>query len=203
LDVTQFVDTDYFYSDDSQDQCLASSGGMELYMKAPKRVQLENVTPLQWTGASIRILCELTRTGELKSENVFQYLAYMAKVTQLAEHHMWRSVLYYDRAYRQAQAQNGFPWGSDSPHLATVHLKPRGAALVTDVNASRGVKRAPSAGTASRHQKDKDMTPTSPCRLYNRNGECPFTPCRFRHICSAPNCGQSHPLAQHPKSQGN
>ena len=35
------------------------------------------------------------------------------------------TVLLYDREYRSAQANYNFPWGSDVPHLVSVHLFPR------------------------------------------------------------------------------
>ena len=125
-------------------------------------------------GASIRILIDLLRDGLLQHNNLFDYLAYMVKISELTASHAWASVLQFDRAYRQLQAQHGFRWAADTPHLVAVHLQPRG---LTEV-------RPPPAA----------MTP--PCVDYITAIAARLEQaCRYRHVCSAPGCQGSHPLA--------
>ena len=85
----------------------------------------EEVTPMQWSAANMRVLIELLRTGELKECSIYDYISYTVKVSELADTYVWVSVMRFDRAYRQLQAQNGFRWGSDSPHLDALHLRVR------------------------------------------------------------------------------
>ena len=89
----------------------------------PRKTRLKNVTPAQWGTANIRILTESLRTGALEQSALYDYLAYTIKVGEMADQYNWQSILQYDRAYRIQQATHGFRWGSDSPHLTTVHLR--------------------------------------------------------------------------------
>ena len=76
---------------------------------------LEKVTPLQWTGASLRIMARLIQSNKLNVHGVLQYQAYMAMLTSLAESYTWVSILQFDRQYRSLQAVFEFSWGTDVP----------------------------------------------------------------------------------------
>ena len=65
---------------------------------------------------------QLGNDGSLTQADTHRYLLYTLKVSELAAVYTWRSMLLYDRAYRRAQAQEGFSWGADSPHLDRIHL---------------------------------------------------------------------------------
>jgi len=174
--------------DVNEEQIWSGGEGAQVVLKAgPKKPQLASVTPMQWSGANIRILMELLREGKLAQQDIFDYLAYTVKIAELAEAYLWQSVLSFDRAYRQRQAQMSFRWASDSPHLSQLHLRPRQAST----------NNKPQTNPAAGANKPKSNI----CRMFNR-GECPFgTQCKYRHVCLAPNCQQSHPLAQHGKNE--
>ena len=78
---------------------------------------LEKVTPLQWTGASLKIMARLIQSNKLNVHGVLQYQAYMAMLTSLAESYTWVSILQFDRRYRSLQAVFEFSWGTDVPCL--------------------------------------------------------------------------------------
>ena len=123
-DITDFVES--AINADVDESVLSEQGGCQLLIRAgTKKVKLEQVSPMSWSAANIKILMELLREGTLKQEGIFDYLAYTVKVSELAGSFIWTSVLHFDRAYRKLQAQHQFRWGSDAPHLHGVHLKPR------------------------------------------------------------------------------
>ena len=187
--------TDYISEAQGMDEkVLLGEAGCEVVLRSGgKKTQLDAVTPSQYMGASIKILMDLLRDGLLLHCNIFDYLAYMVKISELTASHVWASVLQFDRAYRQLQAQHGFRWAADTPHLVAVHLRPRGQAQVAQASPRGGTR--PSTGTPTSRRDD-----TTVCRLYNGN-RCPFGPaCRYRHVCSAPGCHGSHPLALHGKT---
>ena len=190
LDITEFVRV----GPTEHEESISEGGdGSQIVLKSgPKRPRLENVTPMQWSAANLRILIELLQEGHLQAQNIFEYLAYTIKISELAESYVWQSVLCYDRAYRQLQAQHGFKWGSDSQHLGIVHLRARQSAPP-----SRPQKMYVTSGSRAKAEGEKAQL----CRLYNRL-QCPFgASCKYRHVCSATLCGQAHPLATHRKSQ--
>ena len=88
----------------------------------PKKPRLERVNQMQWTAASCRILAKLLLEGKIGVDGVAHYLSYTVKISCLAQRYVWATVLLYDREYRRAQANYNFPWGSDVPHLVSVHL---------------------------------------------------------------------------------
>lgn len=182
----------------SQEDVLGEAqGGQIIFKTGPKKIQLEQVLPMQWSAANMRIMVELLRTGMLKDTSILDYISYTVKVSELADTYTWGSVLHYDRAYRILQSQNSFRWGSDSPHLDALHLRSR-IHQFSGHNIKGQASNLPqqnptniSQGFKGNYQRDQV------CRLYQRNA-CPFgLNCRFRHRCSAPNCGENHPLASH------
>ena len=180
LDIVDFVPLLFA---DTEERVISSNEGSELVMKTgPRKPKLEKVTQMQWTAASSRILAKLILDGKVGLDAVAHYLAYTVKVSSLAQRYVWTSVLMYDREYRKAQAIYNFPWGSDVPHLVSVHLVPR-----TDKSTS-AAKATPSAG--------REQLPYA-CNLYNASGTCQYgSNCRFQHHCSK--CKGSHPASQHP-----
>ena len=69
---------------------------------------LEKVTPLQWTGACLRIMARLIQNNKLNVHDVLQYQTYMAMLTSLAELYTWISSLQFNRQYRSLQDFSGF-----------------------------------------------------------------------------------------------
>ena len=84
-------------------------GGATIKLKEGRsRLKLDQISPSQWITANARIMGQLRSSGSLGPEEVTDYLA---------------DVVLYDNDYRECQAVYQFRWGSDSPHLATVHLR--------------------------------------------------------------------------------
>ncbi len=193
LDITEFVQAGMT---ESEEAVMGGGGGTQIVFKSgPQKPRLENVTPMQWSAANMRIAFELVRSGQLQLSGLFEYIAYTIKVSELAQTYLWQSVLQYDRAYRQLQVEHGFKWGSDTPHLATVHLKPRSAASGSLTASNRRPDR-PSRTAQTPTQTQQSQV----CRLYQRN-QCPFgDSCKYVHACSAPACHGLHPLAHHGKN---
>ena len=121
------------------------------------------------------------------------YIAYTAKIGELATRFSWPSVLLFDKEYRERQAMYNFRWGVDCPHLSTVFLKervstsgwkPKGAGAYGK-QSSRGNVAASSEG------------PRPFCKQFNR-GACTYgTRCNFEHSCSE--CRGNHSFADHDK----
>ena len=100
----------------------------------------------------------------------------------------------FDRIYRQRQAQYGFRWGSDSPHLTAVNLKPKQVFNSMDKsNSTRSVK--------VRHQSDKFTKQRKQTCVASTNAEgCSYgDKCKFKHCCLAPFCEGGHSFSDHPK----
>ena len=201
LDITEFVQE--LGPEMSEEEVMGESdGGKIIFRTGPKKVKLENVTPMQWSAANMRILIELIRKGTMKDGDIFDYIAYTVKTSELAGTYLWQSILLFDRAYRQVQAQHGFRWGSDSLHLDAIHLKVRNQPQINPKGRQSVTTSKGSNFTTQGTREDNDQT----CRLFQRNS-CPYgDKCRYRHVCAAPSCGQNHPLAhhgnpvQHPKN---
>jgi hypothetical protein len=203
LDITDFVQT--MGKEVTQEEILGESqGGKIVYKSGARNIKLDQVSPMQWSAVNMRIAVELIRTEALKQSALFDYMAYTVKVSELADTYMWVSILQYDRAYRQLQAQHGFRWGSDSPHLDTLHLRARQYHQFPAKNRqSQSFPRAtPANATDYSCQGSRPSSGSiNNCRLYQRNA-CPWGEnCRYSHVCSAPGCGQQHPLAMHGRSQ--
>ena len=190
LDITDFVS-----SETETEQVVSTDGDHELIIKSGSRKpKLEVVKPLQWTAANLCILHELLSQGRIQHTAILEYLAYTVKICDLAENHMWGSVLLYDRAYRQLQAQYNFKWGSDTPHLATAHLRPRFMQATYNSAPSNKTFTKPS----NKARNDKPGTNGSTiCALYNSTSGCQRARCSFKHECLVPDCHQSHPASQH------
>ena len=103
------------------------------------------------------------------------------------------TVLLYDREYRSAQANYNFPWGSDVPHLVSVHLVPRNDRIPGGGKSEKKDSfQSKQASGSARYQKPY------PCNLFytEGTGKCGSN-CRFTHECNK--CKGPHPGCEHPK----
>ena len=173
-DVTDFVPQ---VMESVSEETLFSGNGSQIMLKSgPRKPKLETVSPMMWTAASARIMSKLMLEGKLSNENVCHYLSYTVKVATLAQRYQWQSVLLYDREYRRAQAAYNFLWGSDVPHLISVHLVPR-------THIKPILKSSPTNVTRSL------------CKLYNHS-VCTYQErCKFLHKCNI--CQGAHPQSEH------
>ena len=182
------IDYEHIVSEIGQGQSLVLKTGS-------RKLKLENINVWQWSIASIRIQDKLQQSGLLLGDQVRQYMSYSCKILQFNARFDWQSILAYDKQYRLLQAQYGFPWGSEVPHLMTTTL------IEKDKNFTKtfqkgGPKQQPKTGFNSNKPKVSQMS----CRDFNR-GLCTHNPCRFQHVCSMQGCGKDHPACQHDNSK--
>ena len=100
-----------YVEDKSEEEELPSSGGTStvdqtatLLIRRGKKPKLENVTPLQYIAASLKICVDLLREGELDARGMLDYMSYIVNVCELGENFTFRSILEYDDNYRRLQA---------------------------------------------------------------------------------------------------
>lgn len=170
--IVKFIDM----GEEEEQEELWGDGERKIIFRAgAKRLQLHQVSPMQWCGANVRILMELLRERSLAPENIVDYLAYTAKISDLAAVYKWGSVLLFDDRYRRAQAENGFRWGSDSPHVDRICLRFK---------------------ELKREGGEMNKKPRL-CINFQYNKCTRGKVCPFRHVCSAPGCGKNHGLIHH------
>ena len=178
----------YFVSDTVTDTEEISLGpGATLKLTSGTKPKLHAVSPAMWIAANARIMAALYDSGDLDHGAAKDYMAYTAKIGELALRYTWASVLAYDQEYRRRQAAARFRWGSDSQHLCTVLLKEK-------VATPAGIK--PCGGQTGRRvgPGGKEV-----CIQYN-HGKCSYGPrCNFEHVCLL--CLQAHPQSDHRQQQ--
>ena len=97
-------------------------GQFVMKLKNNSKPKRDAVSPALWIAANARILGEIVK--ETNSINtVMDYLSYTAKIGDYGTRYSWTSTFVYDDEYRKSQAQYGFRWGSDTPHVAQVFLR--------------------------------------------------------------------------------
>ena len=190
IDVTDFVEIsggnvteEVIVSDQGQAQIVLRSGA--------RKPALSSLSVTQWSLANLAILRKLIDTGRLSDSAIMDYLSYTAKTLQLVQRYEISSVWEHDRDYRKLQSQHGFRWGTDVSHLHLVHLRPR-------INQGRlGQKARNPTSAFNRNFKDKGNEGKETCRKFNSRAGCPFTDCKFVHVCSVSGCGQKHSYPLH------
>ena len=166
---------------ENEEEEVWGDGQRKLIIKTgTKAMKLQHVNLMQWCGANVRILMELLREGSLTPYSIPDYLAYTAKISDLAAVYQWSSVLQYDDLYRKMQAENGFRWGSESQHVDRLCLRFK-----------------------EKKQPPKEQKSTRLCINFQYNQCKRGELCPFRHVCSAPGCGKNHCLADHDKQKSN
>jgi len=165
---------------------VALGGGLTLKLPQTKP-KLDKVTPAHWIVANSRIMGVLMDTRPVGFTET-AYLKYTQMVGELAARFTWQSVLVFDDEYRQRQAAEGFPWGTDAPHLSTVVLRDRAAAAPVATNTAR--QKGGRSG-----QRPVGPSGREVCLQYNR-GQCMYgARCRMEHVCAT--CGKEHPAREH------
>ena len=158
-----------------------------MFRSGPQKVKLENVTLAPWSVAHLAILYELVGEGKLHAGNILNYLSYATEICQLAQKYSLISLWLYFREYRKLQASLDFRWGTEVPHLHSVHLQ------------TRVPSRGPVKPKASRHDliPQKTMLKATPmtldgtviCKLYNTKSGFHL---KGLPVCSQPGCYQWH-----------
>ena len=109
-----------FLSEQSKKRRL--SRRKELVMSESGSEDSEKVTPVglddshpyagiyleEWAGANTRLMYHLRKTDRLTTDEIDFYLAYTARIFDLAEKYVWSSIFNFDYCYREAQAEYRF-----------------------------------------------------------------------------------------------
>ena len=118
--------TDFVTGMVEEEVVVEKNGSQQVVLKSgPKKPKPENVTLAQWCVANNTILYRPVCESKLNPNNMLDYISYSTKICELVQRFTLVSVLLYDRNNRQLQAQNGFRWGTDVPHLQNVNIIPR------------------------------------------------------------------------------
>ena len=107
-------------------------------------------------------------TGRLTTDEIDFYLAYTAKIFDLAEKYVWSSILHFDCCYREAQTEYGFTWGIVTPHMELQLLAPEPRMQPSTLYTGQSAKPNPKASTG------KQVVKTEECHMYLANGFCRF-----------------------------
>ena len=187
--------TDFVTGMIEEEVVVGGNGSQQIVLKSgPKKPKLENVTLAQWCVANNAILYRLVSESKLHLHNMLDYISYGTKICELVQRFTLLSVLLYDRNYRQLQAQNGFRWGTDVPHLQNVHLIPR----MPRSNSNQLHKGGPSQpNRAPQNPGPLTLDGRVICKLFNTKAGCHFKECRYVHQCSHNGCYQAHSATTH------
>lgn len=146
----------------------ANSESDRLVLKTEEEHPYARIAMEEWGAANCRLMNYLIQDGQLARKDLEFYLAYTAKVYDLAELYEWHSVLDFDYCYRELQAEHGFPWGTFAPHLEQ-RLVPR------KYNPTNN-KGTPMTAEKRGQQQE--------CKLFkaSKGTYCPFgEECRYKH----------------------
>ena len=125
----------------------------------------------------MRLMVAILADGSLWREDIGFYLAYTARIYDLAGKFEWSSVMEFDTMYREHQAQQGFPWGTPSTHLETHVLVPKrqvGQQYQGGQNGHRAISNDNGSRFTGRWMED--------CRIFLTKGFCPFgAGCKYCH----------------------
>ena len=130
------------------------------------------VTLDEWSGANMRLGAQLYKSGDIAADKLVYYMAYTALVADLAARYEWGSVLEFDMRYRELQAEHGFDWGTQHPHMEMYVLIPKRSYP----QPGKG------KGNGNSYKKEKREKVDLPCRQYLVTSHCKFgDACIYRH----------------------
>ncbi len=161
-------------------------GGAKLNL-GKRKAKLGEVTMEQWGYANAKIMHELLEQGKLGP--VKNYLKYTADTFRLASRYTWRSIVMYDKEYRERQAAEQFPWGTYIQELRDFQLINK--MLQTG---SRQIFQEKQDQNSGRRKGPYTPAGKEICRSYNRE-QCFRRDCRMTHVCTI--CLMNHPETKH------
>ncbi|MES9970253.1 MAG: hypothetical protein ABW092_09480, partial [Candidatus Thiodiazotropha sp.] len=192
---THYDITDFVATNSEEEIFVGGNGTQQVVLKSgPKKPKLENVTLAQWSVANLAILYKLLGDNKLHAGNILDYLSYTTKFCQLVQKFSLVSVLMYDREYRKLQSSHDFRWGTDVPHLHTVHLQPKALQGTPAPNSARANH---ISAKYQSHNTPMTLDGKVICKLFNSNSGCHYRECRYVHQCSQVGCHQAHSAASH------
>lgn len=134
-DITEFVTGNM-----EEEIVVGGNGAQQVVLKSvPKKPKIESVTLAQWSVANLAILYHLLKNGKLDVTNILDYLSYTTKICKLVQRFNLVLVLLYDRDYRKLQSEHTFRWGTNVPHLQSVHLQARLPKQATSLNGKANI----------------------------------------------------------------
>ena len=196
-DIMQFLDTGISGIGVAKGKCAVSK--MQQDKISPDwDDSIEDISPMMWAGASVKILSRLIADGELDTEGTLKYLAYMLRITQMDIPYTWKSLFLYDRRCRIMQAATKDGWDREPDGVASTTLVKKSAGRDSGVRVKdvRHMDKRPLPPRPSVRVGDRDV---EICMRFN-DGYCGYKPCRFVHACSI--CFGQHPALQHRMATG-
>ena len=167
-------------------------GSTELSLK-DSRMPLEKIRFTQYIEASLMILRAMVLEDKADMTTVLEYVAYIIKMSRLAQSFRWESLLRYDVEYRKAQAETGFRWGADSPYLFQLYLQSftgDPSKKTQGPNNQRHQQRNTPQHQRTYSNKFDPATGKIICRKFNSITGCELRGCKFRHVCLS--CNGEH-----------
>ena len=203
LDITDFVNVG---GAAHEEVVVNTDNGPQLVLRSGSRKpKLENVSIPQWSVANLAILHTIAGEKGYNVQDIMDYLSHTTRVCQLFQRFQVPSVLLYDREYRRTQAQHGFRWGTEMPHLQICFLQARNwqnshvgqqrAGPNYNNSGSNNMYGGGYEGPARRGPVTSDGKEI--CKRFNSTRGCRYTDCRYVHACSVPRCGEKHPAPTH------
>ena len=172
IHITQFISekTKKKQKDRSKkDLVLHTDGPDQIILRADDSHPYKGLTVGEWGGANMRLLNFLLQEHRLNRDKIEFYMAYTSQIMDFLEIYEWDSILEFDFAYRELQAEHGFVWGTAIPQLESKILVSRKVVKYQNQNRSGPV--------AARNPKKKPD-----CRIFLAKGNCPFKEnCNFNH----------------------
>ena len=200
LNVHEIVDYVNLVPPVMEEEVISEHGTSQfVHRSGAKRPKLANVAIEEWCLANTRIMDILVS----ESPSILRdYMAYTMKVCELFKCYERPSVLQYDREYRYMQARQCFRWGTDAPHLHTLHLRlksvaPSGASMTQRTANYTSQRSRRTAATTTDGQQQV-------CYQFNSKDGCSYgSTCRYKHACSEKGCTEHHPrVLHHPSGTG-
>ena len=172
---------------------LGTSGDAKIILKSSqeKKPSLDKLSFPQWSAANFRIMHILMKDGLLSStQDIFDYILYSSKISELAKCYPLPKVMRYDDLYRRMQFPTNCKWGTDSQFIShqTLHRPDS----LTATTARPVPPRKPSRPVIN------PATGKQVCYDFQRREGCRFgSSCRYDHVCIKPQCLGTHPQWQH------
>ena len=83
LDIVDFVPMSL--CEDSIDEEVWGAEGCQLVLKTGKsKTALEDIKPMQWSAANLRIMFQLINNGSLSRDKLYSYLVYTMVITKIS-----------------------------------------------------------------------------------------------------------------------
>ena len=151
-------------------------GDMEFCLSNAKP-KLDNVTPLQYMEASLRIVRESALREGADLNQVLQQLSYIIKMAIFGQRFQWKSALKYDSEFRKLQASLQFPWNADSSYLMQAFLQPSVG------HSPQTHQPKPSHFTARQSNRYDPNSGKVICEKFNDRLGCNLHNCSYAHVC--------------------